>query len=498
MTTDTEKAWLCTVCGYVHRGPEPPDCCPVCGTGTSDFEAHEEPQTQPATKEVSQWRCRNCNYIHHGSKPDEPCPVCGVPPSEYEPIEEPSDSEQASGQSRIIIIGAGIAGVAAAESARKHAPNAIIDLLTAEPRSPYYRLNLTRYLAGEINQDSLPIYPDSWYSENAITLHSSCKVESLSTENKTISLAKGDNMEYDKLILATGSHAFVPPIPGSDLPGVMTLRTAEDAEAILAKASERGECTVIGGGILGIEIAGALARQNTKVTLLESHEWMMPRQLNKKAASRMEAHLDSLGISLRKETRTQAIEGEESVNAVRLQDGTAIQTSMVILATGVRPNSSLARKAGLEVNRGILVNNHMRTSSDDIYAAGDVAEHNGLIYGIWAPSQYQGSIAGMNAVGISTEFGGLPRSNSLKILGIDFLSIGQFEPEDGSFLVIDHEDDNGFAHFVFRDGRMKGCILLGYPGIGQGIKKAIEDHTNFSGLLSNSPTGLQILNSFTE
>jgi nitrite reductase (NADH) large subunit len=159
----------------------------------------------------------------------------------------------------------------------------------------------------------------------------------------------------------------------------------------------------------------------------------------------------------------------------------------------VRPNTALARKAGLEVNKGLVVNNPLQTSDPSVYAAGDVAEHNGRLYGAWAPSQYQGSIAGLNACGVATEFGGLPRSNALKVLGIDLLSIGQFEPEDGSYIVLEAEDDGKLAHFVFHDGRMVGAILMGHPELSSSVKQAVEGGTDFSRLLLSARSGREVM-----
>jgi nitrite reductase (NADH) large subunit len=315
----------------------------------------------------------------------------------------------------------------------------------------------------------------------------------LDTKAKKVVLAEGEALGYDSLVLAMGSHAFVPPIPGSDLDGVMSLRTAGDADAILKRARQDGRCVVIGGGILGIETAGALARQGVSVTLVESHAWLMPRQLNRKAAGLLERHMGKLGITLKKEAQTERLEGEGKVSAVCLADGERLETGVVVLATGVRSNTSLARKAGLEVHRGIVVNNHLQASADGVYAAGDVAEHNGQVYGTWAPAQFQGTIAGLNAAGKATEFGGTPRSNTLKILGIDLLSMGQFEPEDGSYRVLDHEEDHALAHFVFRDGRLVGSILMGHAALGMRVKQAIDGGEDFSALLADANTGEDVL-----
>lgn len=418
--------------------------------------------------------------------------MCGVPADRFEPVEEAVASGETSDEVRVIVIGGGVAGVTAAETVRQTAHNSTVIMLCHEAAAPYYRLNLTRYLAGEITRDSLPIHPEEWYAAQGIDLRTGVAVASLSSE-KVVELASGETLPYDRAILTMGSHAFVPPVTGADRDGVFTLRTAEDADEILQRLEGDGSCIVVGGGILGIETAGALGRQGKHVVLIESHKWLMPRQLNQKAGMRLERHMNGLGVRIVREARTCEILGEDSVSGVLLENGEKIEGEVVILATGVRPNTHLARKAGIEVNRGIVVGNHLESSVPGVFAAGDVAEHNGRLYGAWAPSQYQGRIAGLNAAGVPTEFGGLPRSNALKVLGIDLLSIGQFEPEDGSFLELDDESDDAFAHFVFRDGKMVGSILMGHPSLGPTVKQAVESRRDFSVLLAHARTGADVI-----
>jgi nitrite reductase (NADH) large subunit len=490
-TEQDSRAWRCTLCGFIHRGGQAPDYCPVCGASTSDFETYSVEAAQPQ-KAASQWRCLDCGYIHDGPQPPAACPVCGASPDRFEAVEVPSITGHTATTGHTIIVGGGIAGVAAAEAIRQAAPNTGITLLCEETHIPYYRLNLTRYLAGEIQQDALPIHAAPWYVENAIDLLVGTSVTGITPEDQQVHLTHR-TLHYDRLILTPGSHAFTPPIPGGDREGVMTLRTREDADVIRARVRQDGRCLVIGGGILGLETAGALARQGAAVTLIESHDWLMPRQLNCKAAHHLETRIKSLGITVLKRARTRHIHGNGKTITIELDDGTRISAGTVILATGVRPNTALARKAGLNVNRGIVVDSHLQTSACNVYAAGDAAEHNGRLYGSWAPSQYQGRIAGLNTCGIPAEFGGLPRANALKVLGIDLFSVGQFEPEDGSYAVLDDETDGHFAHFAFRDGRMVGAILIGHPLLGPRTKQAIEAGTDFSEILLPARSGNDVL-----
>ena len=488
MPNTTPQAWRCSVCGYIHREPQPPEWCPVCGAARSEFEPYVE-QAPPAAAAPTQWRCLNCGYVHNGPTPPDECPVCGAPADRFEPLPDQAPHAAADGDAHnVVVLGAGIAGLSAVDALRQAAPDAQITLVSKEPALPYYRLNLTRYLAGDITADQLPIHPQAWYDDQRVRLVRGGEVAALGLDHQAVELRDGTALPFDKLILAIGAHPFVPPFLGANLDGVTTLRSTANAEHILDAASDATPCVCIGGGLLGLETAGALARRGAAVTLLEGHEWLMPRQLNRKAGELLGRHVAAMGITVRKQARTQEILGNERVAAVQLDDGATVPAELVVIATGVRPNSYLARRAGLEVNKGVVVDNLLYTSHPHVLAAGDVAEHRGTLYGAWGASQFQGSIAGMNAAGLGTEFGGIPRSNTLKVLGLDLLSIGQFEPEDASFHVIEREADGRYARFVFRDAHLVGAILLGDTAAASPLKKAVETRADFSGLLKLRPT----------
>jgi nitrite reductase (NADH) large subunit len=460
----------------------------VCGADRADFGPHEE-AAAGAAKPLpgGRWQCLACNAIVSAEAPPAHCPVCGATAENFEAAGVPE--VHGSGANRIVVIGAGIAGVSAAEAARQAAPEARVTLVSRETALPYYRLNLTRYLAGDIGLSELPIHPESWYAQNRIVLELGADIHQADLTASATTATDGRTFPYERLVLAQGSHPFVPPLEGNTLQGVFTLRTAADAEELLAAVRKAGQVVCIGGGVLGLETAGALARQGAEVTLLESHEWLMPRQLNRRAAARLESALAALGITLRREARTAAITGDAGVvHGVRLVDGTFLRAGVVVITTGVRPNTSLARRLGLDVATGIVVDNRMRTSHPAIYAAGDVAEHNGVLYGLWGASLTQGAIAGVNAAGADMAFSGIPRASVLKVLGLDVVSIGQFQPQDGSWVVIDGEDEEHYRHFVFHDGVMTGAILIGDGQLGPAVRKAIESRHNVAALLRQNVT----------
>jgi nitrite reductase (NADH) large subunit len=429
-----------------------------------------------------------------GGSPPAACPVCGAPQDRFEASAQPAPPAPHGGRVRVVIVGAGVAGVSAAEAVRAADSDAEIVLLSRESHLPYYRLNLTRYLAGEITPADLPIHPADWYTDNRIQLLLAAEAATLRLADRAVELRGGRVEPYDKLILTAGAHPFVPPIPGAQREGVTCLRTVDDARAILAGLRAGTQCICIGGGILGLETAGAMARRGAAVTLIEGHGWLMPRQLPEPAARRLHEHVEGLGICLRTHGRTKEIVGDEKAAGVLLEDGQTLHADLIVLAAGVRPNSYLARRAGLEIGAGggIVVDDHLATSHADVLAAGDIAEHRGVLYGTWGPAQYMGAIAGANALGPTAEFGGMPRSNTLKVLGLALLSIGQFQAEDAGSRVVEGRDDGRYMRFVFRDGRMIGTVLVGDTSISAALKKTIEGRADVSGLLAGEPAAQDV------
>lgn len=483
MATNT-TGWRCTVCGFIAHGAEPPECCPVCGAGRTDFEPAPAPAAA-ADPVTERWRCLNCTYIHTGDAPPEACPLCGATADRFEPL-PPAETSGAAAEfdGHLVVIGAGIAGVSAIESLRELTSKGTITLLAREADLPYYRLNLTRFLAGELTHEAMPIHDAAWYHERNIDLRTAADVSHLDLNAGAVFLHGGEKLLCDRILMTVGAHPFVPPLEGTAREGVKTLRTLRDAEQILEHLAPGMEAVCVGGGLLGLEAAGALANRGADITLLESHEWLMPRQLNERAGDILQRHCESIGITVLRNARTAKLVGDERVAGVQLDDGRSAKADMVILATGVRPNSHLGRRIGIDVNNGVVVDNHLRTSHPTLYAAGDVAEHHGVLYGSWAASQFQGSIAGRNVAGLSDEFGGLPRTNTLKVLGLDLVSIGTFQAEDGSFTVVETQSDSPYARFVFRDTHLVGAVLIGDATLSGPVKQAIENRLDFSDALA--------------
>jgi nitrite reductase (NADH) large subunit len=447
MRENTEQTWRCSICGYLHYGDGPPESCPICETGADDFKRIE----------------------------------VKVRPERRDP-----------GTERIVIIGAGIAGISAAESIRSNAPRAEITVVSREEAIPYMRLNLTRLLAGEFAEKNLPLHPGDWYEEQRIRLLRGVSVERLNLTEKAVELDDGQRIQFDKLIAATGSHPFMPPIPGTGLNHAYTVRTVDDVHRILDAMSEGMNVVCIGGGILGLETAGALAKQGGRVTVLEAFEYLMPLQLNAEGSRVLEQHLQTLNIAVVTSAAADCIVGDGHVTGVHLKRGQLLPAEIVVITAGDRANSELLEEAGLTVKKGVLVDNFLRTSNPDIYAAGDVAEHDGVRYGSWSPAMYMGKIAGLNAAGIPTEFGGIPRSHLLKVLGKPMLSIGTIKPVDGSYRMIEDHAGNGYRMFMFRDGRFVGCLLIGKLKLMKPVRKAVQARLDMRDLLTADTTAEEV------
>lgn len=438
---------------------------------------------------VIAWICPVCGYIHYGPEPPDECPVCGTLKKFFEPYERAKEPETASSKEfKVVIVGAGIAGVSAAETLHKTDPTAEIILISNDSVLPYYRMNLTRYLAGEYKPEELPLHPENWYAENGITLRLNEELSAIDPAAKQITFSSGKTETYDKLILTTGATPFVPPFPGVTKKNVTSLRTWQDADFILNACKPGDQVVCVGGGILGLENAGGLTRRDVNVTVLEDQPWLLSRQLNEKAARIFEAYIKTIGITARTGVKTQELVGGEKVDGVLLNTGETLPARVVMISTGVRSNVAIARSAGLNVNQGIVVDDHMQTSNADIFAAGDAAEHRGIIYGTWGPARAEGITAGSTAGGGNVIFTGLPRSNKLKVLGIDLYSIGPTMPVDPQDVMLEEATTTGYTSFIFRGNLLVASILLGDAHLSATVKKVIEEKVDMSSLAGRKTT----------
>lgn len=389
---------------------------------------------------------------------------------------------------RVVIVGAGIAGVSAAEAAHSAAPDTEITLITEEKTQPYFRMNLTRYMAGELDRSRLDLHKVEWYLQNQINLILDCTVSEINPSEHTVTTSDGRIIPYDKLILTAGATPFVPPFAGKEKQGVQTVRTLDDADSILDACRDHANVVCIGGGLLGLETAGAIAARGANVTVVEALDWLLPRQLDRTGSLILQQNIEGKGIKVIVPGKTKEIVGERTVSGVLLEDGTLLPATLVVVSAGIAPNLKLGKAAGLAVNRGVLVSDHMETSDPDIYAAGDIAEHHTRVYGLWTPAKNMGTVAGKAAVGKEDVFPGDPPSAKLKVLGIDMFSIGQFATSESEDLLVAKAKEGNYASFLFREGRMIGAILLGDASLSTEVKKAVDEKRDFSEHLTGKPS----------
>lgn len=380
---------------------------------------------------------------------------------------------------RVIIVGAGIAGVSAAEALRRQDRNVEILLLSDEQEIPYYRLSLTRYLSGELKRENLFLHPEKWYQEKNIDLRINTAVIRVNTVEQYVELNDGSIITWNRLILCTGATPFIPPIPGFDKIGVMAVRTLADADQLLERLKDRESCICIGGGVLGLEVAEAIAGLGVKVKLFEVAPWLMPRQLNPSAAGLLKKQVESLGIQVTEGASIQEFIGDDNCEGIRLADGETVSSDLVIVTTGIKTETRLARDAGIVVNRGIVANDRMTTTVNMVLTAGDCTEHQAVLHGLWNAAQIQGRIAGENAAGMETPFEGIPLSVVLKVIGIDLFSIGEFFSKDDTYKAFEVEREDRYYLFVTHDGYLAGSIIIGDRAMSHRVKTAIDKHHSF-------------------
>jgi len=312
-------------------------------------------------------------------------------------------------------------------------------------------------------------------------LRTATRITDAIPKEKTVVTETGDKLSYDFLLLATGSHSFTPPIPGAEKKGVFTLRNIADARRIKAFSDSVNSAVLIGGGLLGLETGKALRKMGKQVTVVEFLPRLLPRQLDGPGADRLRHLLEDMGFSFHIGATTQEIIGADGVEGVALKDGPTIPAEMVIVSAGVRPNLELARLLDLKCDKGILVDSALRTSRPEIFAAGDVAQFQGMLYGIWPAAMEQGKAAGINMGGGTMEYAGSTMMTKLKVVGIDLASAGEIDPENKYESRV-QETDKVYKKFVIDANRLIGYIMLGDTEGFTAMTLAISEKTDLGDL----------------
>ncbi|HFV7645928.1 TPA: nitrite reductase large subunit NirB [Staphylococcus aureus] len=365
---------------------------------------------------------------------------------------------------KLVMIGNGMAGIRTIEEILERANDLYdITVIGKEPYPNYNRIMLSNILQNKMTVEETIMNPYEWYEEHGIELITNDPVIEVDRANQSVTTANGIEVSYDKLIFATGSKAFVIPVPGSTLPSVIGWRTIDDTEQMMNIAKTKKKAIVIGGGLLGLECARGLLDQGMEVTVLHLAEWLMEMQLDRKAGNMLKADLEKQGMKFEMQANTTEILGEDDVEGVKLADGREIPADLVVMAVGIRPYTEVAKESGLDVNRGIVVNDVMQTSDSNVYAVGECAEHNGKVYGLVAPLYEQGKVLADHLTNKETNgYKGSTTFTSLKVSGCDLYSAGQIvENAEIKGIEIFNSVDNNYKKIFLKDGNVVGAVLYG-------------------------------------
>ena len=364
---------------------------------------------------------------------------------------------------RTLVVGGGMAGLAVVEQLLAHgAAGHTLAIVGAENDLPYDRIRLSQALAGEASPADLVLRDAGWFADCGVELRSRVQVTDLGLEERRAELSDGSAIEYDKVVLATGSRPLLPPIQGLHRRGVHPFRSLKDVSQILAAAARGHRAVVIGGGLLGLEAARGLQARGAHVTVVHLADHLMEQQLDPLGAGLLGRRLRELGIEVLLGARTTELAGNGTVEAVRLADGTELDAELVIVATGIRPDVHLAEQAGIEVARGVVVDDELRTSDPRAWAVGECAEHRGLVYGLWAPLLRQAKVAAAVMSGRPAAFHGAVPATTLKVMGVDLFCAGRAEPLEGEEEVLSLDSRRGrYRKLVVADDRLVGAVLLG-------------------------------------
>ena len=361
---------------------------------------------------------------------------------------------------KLVVIGNGMAGIACLEQILRHKPNFDITVFGDETHPNYNRIQLSSVLAGEKRMEEITMNPLEWYLEHNIRLRLGIRVVAIDSVKKTVTDDMGEVTKFDKLLIATGSSAFIPPMEGIDKRGVCTFRNIADTKCLLEWSGQGKRAVVIGGGLLGLEAARGLQVQGCHVTVVHLGPTLMDKQLDETAGRYLQASMQSLGMDVLLSRKTKALLGGDFVTGVEFSDGSTIPTDMVVIAAGIRPNAELGKLAGLDVNRGILVNDYMETSNPHIFAVGECVEHRGNTYGLIGPLLEQGKVLAETLTGTrGSTYEGSVIAAKLKIVGVDVFSAGEIDGAE----VVRYEDPalGVYKKLILRDNKLAGVVLVG-------------------------------------
>ncbi|HHT82957.1 MAG: FAD-dependent oxidoreductase [Christensenellales bacterium] len=402
----------------------------------------------------TKWKCNVCGQVF--SYLPEVCPVCGAAKTAFtEFVPEQIDYKKDTLE-RFVIVGGGIAAVQAAKAIRERNKTASVILVYEEDRLPYNRPALSDYICSALSFADLTLKYDSYYKANNIELMPKTTAVAIEKDNKNLVLSNGKKLPYTKLLIATGAQAFCPFKPSPLRLPIKTLRTYDDAKTLVNLLQYKGKNVIIaGGGILGIEAAVAFNRRGANVTVIERNPYIVKAQLDPKASDMLAKALEAKGIKILTSSQVKDIDKK----GVYLDSGEYVQGDFMLVSMGVRSQIELAKSAEINVNRAIIVDDYMRTSIDDIYAAGDCAEHNGVAGGLWIISNAQGYVAGANMCGDEVKYDKMPFSTAFEGAGKQFFSVGNINDNVDESRIFEDQSSGIYKKLAFKENKLQGVIL---------------------------------------
>ncbi|MGE7612458.1 nitrite reductase large subunit NirB [Paenibacillus sp. NPDC101420] len=377
---------------------------------------------------------------------------------------------------KLVLVGNGMAGIGTIEQILKLGGAYDITVFGSEPHPNYNRIMLSYVLEGSKTLNDIILNDWNWYEDNNITLHTGTMVTRIDEGSKQVVTDSGMLVPYDKVIIATGSNSFILPVPGSDKEGVVGFRDISDCDAMLAAAKQYNKAAVIGGGLLGLEAAKGLVNLGMDVTVVHLMEDLMERQLDRNASSMLQAELERQGVKFAMGKQTVELSGEQRVSGLCFSDGSTLAADFVVMAVGIKPNVTLAKDSGISVNRGIVVDDYLQTSMQNVYSIGECAEHRGMCYGLVAPLFEQGMVLAKHLCGSDTKpYEGSIVSTKLKISGVDVFSAGEFLdcPEH---TVISSKDEwkRTYKKILLKNNVIVGAVLFGDVTESANLQKLVK------------------------
>lgn len=381
---------------------------------------------------------------------------------------------------KTVVIGEGLAGTIASKTLRELEPELEIEIFEAERYSYYPRPNLIEFIAGRLPLEKVFAFPDIWADRQRIKINKETKVVKILADKKKVVDNAGRKHDYDYLIIATGAIPSRPSLNDYELDGVFMLRTLDDAFAIIACLSQSKKIAVLGGGLLGLEIARAVITRGVQVVVVEFFERLLPRQLDPRASEILKTQVEKLGIEVMTGQECVALTGKMQGKSLKFKDGSKLAVDAVIIAAGVTPEIALAREAGLAVNRGVIVDDCLRTSISDIYAVGDCTEHRGRVYGLIPASFEQARAAAYNILGLDLLYTGTVPTATLKVAGLNVVSTGLIDVKDSGFEVLTSEapEEAVYKKIVLKEGQLVGAIWMGTKKGAYEIARLVMQNSN--------------------